>query len=146
MKTELCHREDELLDALAGGFVGAELESHVGSCASCAELRLTAGALLDDRAEAMLAAPVPSAGAMWFRIRARQRHDAESTARRSLLIGQAATLTIAIALLLSFFGSDVAITLRQIAAAVRVSTPLLVALAMWLVLAPLAGWVAIRQK
>lgn len=141
-----CPREDELLEALERGFVGAELDEHVASCALCRELRLLAGALLDDRAQTMLEAPVPSAGTMWLRMRVRRRHDAEATARRSLLIGQAATLAIAMALVIAFFGTDVAAGVRQLIATIQLSTPLLFALAMWVLVAPIAGWVAIRQK
>ena len=66
--------------------------------------------------------------------------------RRSLLIGQALTVTVAIILVVSLFGSDVAVGFREMVASVRVSTPLLLAIATWLLLAPIAGYVAIRQK
>lgn len=141
-----CPREDELLDALGRAFVGAELEAHVAACASCTELRLVAGALLDDRAAAMLEAPIPSAGTMWWRMLVRRRHDAQAMARRALLIGQAATLAIAIALVVSFFGADVTTAVREAVATIRVSTPLLIALATWALIAPIAGWVALKQK
>ena len=133
-----CEREDELLDALGAGYVGAELESHVSSCASCSELRSVAGALLDDRAMAMMEAPVPSSGTMWWRMRLRQRQEAAATAQRSLLIGQAVTLAVAITLLVAFFGNEVA--------TIRVSTPVLLAIATTLLAAPIAGWVAVRAK
>jgi hypothetical protein len=141
-----CVRENELLDALGRGFVGEELESHVASCASCGELRLVAGALLDDRSHAMIEAPIPSAGTMWWRMRVRRRHEVQAAARRTLLIGQAATLLIALVLGISFFGDDVAVAVRGMIATIRVSTPLLLALATWVLLAPIAGWVALRQK
>lgn len=141
-----CPREHELLDALGRAYVGAELESHVASCASCSELRLVAGALLDDRAAAMTEAPVPSAGTMWWRMRVRHRHEIEATARRTLLIGQAATLLIALVLVVAFFGGDVAFAVQHLIATIRVSTPLLFALAAYVLLAPIAGWAALRQK
>ena len=146
MSAQRCQREDELLDALERGFVGAELDAHVASCPFCTEFRMVAGALLDDRAVAMMEAQVPSAGTMWWRMRARQLQEAESTARRSLLIGQAATLTVAIALMILFFGSDMAFAVRDLIATIRLSTPLVLAFATWILLAPIAGWVAIRQK
>ena len=144
--SSMCEREDELLDALGAGYVGAELESHVISCASCSELRSVAGALLDDRAMAMMDAPVPSSGTMWWRMRLRQRHEAAATAQRTLLIGQAVTLAVAITLLVSFFGSEVAVGVREAVATMRVSTPVLLAIATSLLAAPIAGWVAVRQK
>lgn len=146
MNADRCSREDELLDALERRFVGAELESHVTSCPPCAELRLVAGALLEDRSDAMIEAPIPTAGAMWLRIRMQQRRQAEAAARSSLLIGQAATLLIAIALVVSLFGTSLVFEARELVAAIRLSTPLLIALATWILFAPIAGYIAIRQK
>jgi predicted anti-sigma-YlaC factor YlaD len=142
----VCPREDELLAALERGFVGAELHEHVLVCESCRELHLVAGAFLHDHAHAVAEAPIPSSGTMWWRMRVRQRHDAESTARRSLLIGQAVTVAIALALLVKFFGADVAGVARQLVASIDISKPLLFVLAAWILAAPIAGWVAIRQK
>ena len=146
MSAQICHREDELLDALGRGYLGQELESHTASCDACSELRLVAGALLDDRAVAMTEARVPSSGTMWWRMRVRQRQEAEVRARRSLLIGQAATLAVAIALVITFFGPELAHTFRGFIATVKLSTPVLLFVATWLVAAPIAGWVAVRQK
>ncbi|HEX2122336.1 MAG TPA: hypothetical protein VHL59_11895 [Thermoanaerobaculia bacterium] len=149
MSAERCLREDELLDALGRRFVGPELEAHVASCPSCSELQMVAGALLDDRAQAMMEAPVPSAGTMWWRMQMRHRQEAQAMARRSLLVGQAVTLAVAIALVVSLFGASFALELREVRevlASVRVSTPLLLAIATWVLIAPIAGYVAIRQK
>lgn len=146
MSAMLCDREDELLDALGQGFIGPELDAHATSCPSCSELRMVAGALLDERVEAIMEAPVPSGGTMWWRLQMRHRQDLQASARRSLLIGQALTLAIAIVLMVSFVGVDVAAGFRETLAAIRASTPLLYALAMSVLLAPIAGWVAIRQK
>ncbi|HET7436709.1 MAG TPA: hypothetical protein VFN10_18515 [Thermoanaerobaculia bacterium] len=141
-----CHREDELLDALARGYTGDELREHVASCASCAELQAVAGALLNEHSVAIAEAAVPSSATMWWRLRIRERHDAEAAARRSLYIGQAATLLIAFGLVVAFFGNDFGQTVRALVASIHLSTPLLLAIATWLVAAPVAGWVAIRQK
>ena len=146
MNNERCFREEELLEALERNFVGAELKEHIASCEACGELHLVAGALLDDRMQAVQDAPVPSSGTMWWRMRVRHRHEAQATARRSLLVGQALTLIIAIALVFSFFGSELAFAARDVFATVRFSTRLLLALAAWVVLLPIAGWVAVRQK
>lgn len=146
MNAKICEREGELLDALGRGFIGRELEEHTAACESCGELRLVATTLLDDRAASMLSAPVPSAGTMWWRMQRRLRQDLQLRARRSLLIGQAATLAIALGLAGALFGSDVAASAREIYATVRLSTPLLLIVGTWLVLAPIAGFVAIRQK
>lgn len=144
-----CPREPELLDALGRGFVGPDLETHAAGCPECGETYAVASAFLDDRAAAVAEAPVPASGTMWWRMRIRQRRDAEERARRSLLVGQAATLSIALALVLALFGAEIVSGLRAMAAAVRVSTPLLVALGTLLaalVIAPVAGWLALRER
>lgn len=146
MNGETCPLEGDLLDALGRGFVGAELAEHVASCPSCSELFVVAGALLDDRAQAIAEAPIPSAGTMWWRLQVRRRQEAEATARRSLLIGQAVTLAVAIGLVVAFFGVHLAFAVRDLVATVRLSTPLLLALAAWILVIPIAGWVALRQQ
>lgn len=146
MNAEPCLYEEELLDSLGRGFVGSELVSHIETCPSCTELHTVAGALLDERVHAMTEAAVPSAGTMWWRLQVRARHDAAAAARRSLLLGQAATLVIALSLMGWVFGGDIAVGVRQVIATLRVSTPLMLVVATWLVLAPIAGYVAIRQK
>jgi hypothetical protein len=146
MSAPLCTREDELLDALGRGFVGSELAAHAEQCPSCTELRVVAGALLDDRTTAVSESAVPAAGTMWWRMQIRFRHERQTAARRSLLVGQAVTLVVALALIGLFFGSDLAAGAREVIAVVRVSTPLLLALATSLLVVPIAGWVALRQK
>jgi hypothetical protein len=121
MNATQCHREHELLDALGQGFVGAE-------------------------------APVPAAGTMWWRMQLRRRQEAQAAARRSLVAGQAMTLAIALALAVSFFGADAAAALHDAfttIAAVRFGTPIVIAAAVlgaWALGAPIAVWVAVRQK
>jgi hypothetical protein len=141
-----CPREEELLAALARGFLDADLRGHLDACAPCRELRLVAGALLDERAAAMREAPVPGAGTMWWRMQLRHRQEARAAARRALFVGQAATLAVAAALLLALFGAELAHGTRQVLAAIRLSTPVLFALAVLALLAPIGGWLAVRQK
>ena len=142
----ICAREDELLEALERGYVGAELLAHAESCEPCRELQTVAGALLDDRREAILTASVPSAGTMLLRMRLRHRQEVAAAARRSLLIGQAATLLIAVSLVFAFFGTSFATEVKTFIVSIRLSTPVMFAIAAWLLAAPIAGWAAVRQK
>lgn len=146
MSAAPCVWERELLDALGRGFVGAELESHIATCLSCGELHAVASALLDERVKAISEAPVPTAAAMWWRMQMRRRQEVQAASRRSLLIGQAVTLAAAMAVMVALFGGNVAVELREVIASIRLSTPLLLAVATWIVAAPIAGWVAIRGK
>lgn len=142
----VCPREDELLEALGAGFIGEELEAHITTCAACGELRLVAGALLDERVQAVTEVALPSSGTMLWRMQMRRRQEAQSTARRSLLIGQAVTLAAAVALVFTLLGGNLAGEAVTVIASIRLSTPLLLAVAIWLLAAPIAGWVLIRQK
>ncbi|HKH44726.1 MAG TPA: hypothetical protein VKM72_08690 [Thermoanaerobaculia bacterium] len=144
--TNACPREDELLDALGAGFIGDELESHIATCAACGELRLVAGALLDERVQAVTEAALPSSGTMLLRMQMRRRQEAQAAARRSLLIGQAVTLAAAIALVFTLLGSTLAGEAVNVIASIKLSKPLLLAVAAWLLAVPIAGWVLIRQK
>ena len=146
MTANSCPRSEELLDALGRRLVGPELAMHVDACADCSELRLVAGALLDERVDAIAEAPVPSAAAMWWRMQVRRHEEAQARARRSLLIGQAATLAVALALAVSLLGADAAAGDRRAIASIQLGTPWLLLLATWLVATPIAGWVALRQK
>ena len=144
-KLDPCPREDELLDALGAGYVGPELTEHVNGCTACSELHLVAGAVLSDRVDAVAEANVPSSGTMLFKMQMRYRREAQATARRSLLVGQAMTLAVAVIVVVAVFGADIAFEMKQAIAAIRVSTPLLIAFVTTLLLAPI-GYVAIRQK
>lgn len=146
MSADRCLREDELLDALARGFVPADLGEHVVDCLLCSELQRVAAAVLDDRVHAMAEAPVPSAATMWWRVQSRERQMAQARARRSLLIGQAATLSVAVALTLALFGSDVVTSVAAMISAIHLSTPLLLVIGTALLLAPVGGWVAITER
>ena len=141
-----CVREDELLDALGRGFVNGELTDHVATCAGCTELRSVAGALLDERVEAIKEAAVPNSSAMWWKMQMRHRQEVQAASRRSLFIGQAATLVIAIALAYALFGTDVTANVKNLVASIHISTPILLILASWAVFAPIAGYIAIKQK
>lgn len=150
MSAGTCPREPELLAALGRGFVGPELAAHAAECPGCADLHAVASAVLDDRARAIAEAPVPSSGTMWWRMRLRQRREAEERARRSLWIGQAATLSIAVALVITLFGAEAVAVLRHLATTLRLGNPIVLALAILLaagaVLTPVAGWLALRRR
>ena len=153
-----CPREPELLDALARGFLGPEMEEHAASCPECGEARTVAAAFLDEKEIAVAEAPVPSAGTMWWRVRLRERREAEERARRSLLVGQATTLVAAVALLLALFGGHIASGLRAAAEAARIGSSLPaglagalvvgvgLALALAVVVTPIAGWWTLRRR
>jgi len=81
-----CRGEAELMEAIVAGrwprAVGPELRAHVAACATCAEIAAVAPALRDDFVDACRHAHVPAAGQVWWRAAVRARLDtAESAAR-----------------------------------------------------------------
>jgi len=146
IRANTCPREDELLDALGAGFIGDELESHIATCAACSELRLVAGALLDERVQAVTEAALPGSGTMLLRMQMRRRQEAQAAARRSLLIGQALTLAVAVVLVFTLLGGHLAGEAVTVIASIKLSPPLLLAVAAWLLAVPIAGWMLLRQK
>jgi predicted anti-sigma-YlaC factor YlaD len=140
-----CIRENELLDALGRGYVGEDLAAHAAQCEPCSELHLVATALLDDRAHAIAEAPVPSSGTMWWRMQMRRRQEITMAARRSLLLGQAATLLVAMTLAGVLFGGELVAGVFDIVTALRVGTPMLLGITMWVLALPVAGWLVARK-
>lgn len=67
-------------------------------------------------------------------------------ARRLGLERQAVTLAAAVVLVFTLLGGNLAGEAVNVIAWIRLSPPLLLAVAIWLLAAPIAGWVLIRQK
>jgi hypothetical protein len=76
----------------------------------------------------------------------RRRQEAQSAARRSLLIGQGVTLAVAVVLLFTLLGSQLVGEAVTVIASIQLSPLLLLAMAIWLLAAPIASWMLIRQK
>ena len=164
-----CGREEELLDALSArrwpGRCDDDLRGHVASCADCAALVDVVSALLDDHEAAWRDARVPPSGVVWWRAQLRAREDAARSAARPLAFIQGVAASVALWLVvalvraippayfyasrawladllprLSFGMPDVA----RVTAAVPVGV--LIVLAAWLVLTPLAIYFAVSDE
>jgi hypothetical protein len=99
-------------------------------------------ALLDERVQALAEATeaaLPSSGTMLWRMQMRRRQEAQTVARRSLLIGQVVTLAAAIVLIFTLLGGTLAGEAVNVIASIRLSPPLLLAVGIWLLAAPIAG-------
>lgn len=83
---------------------------------------------------------------MLWRMQMRRRQEAQSAARRTLLIGQAVTLAAALVLVFLLLGGNLLGEAVNVIASIQLSPPLLLAVAIWLVAAPIAGWVLMREE
>jgi hypothetical protein len=104
-----CHREQEVLDAIASGRWPNRLEDdlahHVDNCVFCKDLGLVAEALSTDFSSAISEARVPSAGLVWWRAEIRARQESLRVASRPITLahyigcGCAAVLVLALLML-----------------------------------------------
>jgi len=104
MTLRTCERENEMLTVLrSGGWpaaADAELRTHVAGCASCSEVMRVKAGLMQMRAETMSAAPLETAGVLWWKAQVRRRYAAQRRLEKpvrgaqvfALLVGLAAGL------------------------------------------------------
>jgi hypothetical protein len=170
MNVPVCTREAEALDAvLSGGWpasVDADLRAHVESCPVCADVVMVAAAMRDEHTLACQQAQLPSAGLVWWRAELRARQEAARTAARPMTfiqviagacgVGAALTLLgLLFARAQSAFGG-VAIDVPwpdvpnidpgAISSLVtQWGVPLALGLGIWLVLVPVALYVALSR-
>lgn len=164
-----CHVEQDLLDAIATRRwperADADLRVHVDACALCRDVAVLAAAFLEDRDCAWAEANVPQASAVWWRAQMRAREEAARLAARPIVIVQAvATLCVFAAsaalapaasgwirqwigtIVVSHWWSippDVSLS-WILGTAAYMSIPLL-AVGLWLVLAPVVVYLALDE-
>src|SRR5438128_11750731 len=139
-----CEREFEVLECASSGRLSEELREHIASCESCRELFDVAGAVAGDRVGLMHSAHPPSAGLVWWRAHMRAQREAAQAAVRAGTVIQVVLLVTAIVVALAILGIsiDVQTVTRSIVASARTFAIPLLALAAWLILAPVAVYFA----
>ena len=100
MKPLECCREADVIDAITSqrwpDRATDDLRAHVAQCAICADVAEVASALREDHDAAWAEATrLPSADVVWFRAQARARADASRQAARPIAIMQALGLACA---------------------------------------------------
>lgn len=104
-----CGREADVIDAIAScrwpGRVDDELRLHVARCAICADVAEVASAIRDvEDAAGDEATQLPSAELVWFRAQARARADAARQAARPIAVMQAVGLAAATGMISALIG------------------------------------------
>jgi hypothetical protein len=96
-----CQFEQDLLDAVAArrwpDRADPALREHVARCALCSDVAEIAAAFFEDRDCAQADGTVPSSSVVWWRAQIRVREEAERLAARPILLVQAAATTCAAA-------------------------------------------------
>ena len=164
-----CQFEQELLDAVAArrwpNRADAQLRAHVAQCALCSDVAEIAGAFFEDRECARAEAVVPPASAMWWRAQIRAREEAARVAARPLLIVQAVATAVAamVAIALApaastwvrgslttlggseFWALPRDVSFSWILSAAAYTTLPLIAVGVWVVLAPVVVYLALDE-
>ena len=162
-----CPFETDVLDALAShrwpARAGDELRAHVAACDSCRDLADTAGALLHEHDAAYAEARVPSSAFVWHRAQLRAREEAARAATRPIGFVQGVAFACGIALalgaamwglpLLAAWTPDVSTLLARVPAAPEVdlaaltsNTVVQIAIGGWVLLLPVAGYLALSRE
>jgi hypothetical protein len=164
-----CSREQDVLDALPARRwperCDADLRAHVASCAICADLVDVATALLDDHEVAWGDAHVPPSGVVWWRTQLRAREEAARAAARPLAFIQGVAASVAVWLVVALVRAvppaylstwrawvaglvpDITVRMPDMASVTgAVPLSILVLLAAWLLLAPVAIYFAVIDE
>jgi hypothetical protein len=153
-----CPRESDVVDALASARwphrVGRELAEHVEACAICTDLVAVATAMRDDHDLAWHLSNVPSSGQVWWRAEMRARQEAIREASRPIAIAQGVAALLALGLTAtagwfawpSIYGRVSSFVMQAPTLGSRLALPLMVALAVLLVIAPLAVYVVLSDE
>ncbi len=158
MAARECPREATVLEALQAmawpGSADHDLQAHVASCQSCADLVAVVTPLLDEHARAIGDASVPASATMWWRLRLRARREAADAAQRPIALLQGLALAAAVGLLAAgaslvspaLRGLSGWLVLADVQLASPVGVVLVVAVMALAVAAPLAVYLAVRDE
>jgi hypothetical protein len=126
------------------------MRSHAAACSTCADIVRVGSLIAADYYASLRTSQVPASGVVWFRMQRRARQEAIRTASRVITVVQAiavaAGVAVAIGILVatsrafSFGAGDL-----SKAVLAQWSIPLIIALASWLALAPVAVYLAVSK-
>jgi hypothetical protein len=124
--------------------------AHIDDCTICGDIIRVASLVANDYQATLRTARVPNSGLIWWRTQRRARQEAVRTASRVITIVQAIAVAAGVAIAmgiiaatsraLSFTPSDLSPTILA-----QWGIPLLIALAAWLALAPVAVYLAVSK-
>lgn len=149
-----CPREQEMLAIVQAGrwpdSCDDDSRSHINACSVCAGIVEVASLVGADYHASLRTARVPAAGLVWWRMQRRARQDAARTASRIITIVQAIAVSAGVAVAIGIiaatsraFGFAPAEMSRTLLA--QWGVPLLIALASWAALAPVALYFAVSK-
>jgi hypothetical protein len=124
--------------------------THIDGCSMCSDIVRIASLIHTDYQASVRVARVPASGLVWWRMQRRARQEAVRTASRVITVVQAIAVAAGVAVAMGI----IAATSRAFAFApaelsrtmlAQWTIPLLIALASWLALAPVAVYLAMSK-
>ena len=82
-----CEREPEVMAAVESGRL-TELQAHISTCASCADLVVVLQAMREQTDDVFAEVRVPSAGLVWFKSQLRARREATEEALKPVSVAE----------------------------------------------------------
>jgi hypothetical protein len=149
-----CPREQETLSMLQTGRwpdgCDDNLRAHAAVCDLCAGIIDVASLIAADYHSALHTARVPASGLIWWRMQRRARQEAARTASRIITIVQAIAVAAGVAVAIGIIAATNRAFAFPLPDESRVllaqwGLPLLIALASWLALAPVALYFAVSN-
>jgi hypothetical protein len=147
-----CVREAEVVEALISGrwpdACDPELRSHAMDCHICKDIVLVSSTLQEDRDSAVLNAPLPSAGLVWWRAELRTRREAAKAAERPMKFVYSLAAASAAGVVVALLGSLLPFVHELLAAFANVPELglLIGGLATLLVVAPIAVYFVFSER
>jgi hypothetical protein len=142
-----CPRESEVVRAAGSDAWDPEIRDHIAACASCAETFELASALQAEDEDMRRDAKLPAAGLMYWRATIRARAEAARKAEQPITIahGVAASCVVgAGCALVAYAWKSVSWPVVEGAAA-QYAVPLMLGVALCLLVAPVAVYVALAR-
>jgi hypothetical protein len=149
-----CPQESETLSMVHAGRwpdgCDDAMRTHVDACATCADIVRVGSLIAADYHASLRSSHVPASGLVWWRMQRRSRQEAIRTASRVITVVQAIAVAAGVAVAIGIlaattraFGFAPAELSRTVLA--QWAAPMLIALASWLALAPVAVYLAVSK-
>jgi hypothetical protein len=149
-----CPQEHETLSIVQAGRwpdgCDDAIRTHVDGCSTCRDIVRVASLIHNDYQAGVRVAHVPASGLVWWRMQRRARQEAVRTASRVITVVQAIAVAAGVAVAMGIiaattraFGFAPAELSRTVLA--QWAVPMLIALASWLALAPVAVYLAVSK-
>ena len=142
-----CPREAEVVRAAASDVWEPELRDHIANCASCAETFELASALQAEDEDMRRDAKLPAAGLLYWRATIRARAEAARAAEKPITIVQGVATSCVVGAgcaLTAYAWKAVSWPVVEVAAS-QYAVPLMLGVALCLLVAPVAVYVALAR-